>query len=183
MCPLLIGIIGSRNTGKSTFTVKVSNALALFGKNVAIIKFSHSHYSFEPNTKDSAIFHESSARDIIFSSPFETVLYKKTQNRFNINHLKKFISKEIDIILCESYPSNFSVIPSIFTIKSKIDYQETKARYKGFIPFLLTGIYADNHSGDLDGIPLLKITDKSNVSRILMLILNQEELDFFWENN
>ncbi len=177
MCPLLLGIVGSKNTGKSTFVVEASKALSLKGKKVAIIKFSHSHYSFEPNTKDSAIFHESSATDVIFTSPFETVMYKKTENRLNIKNLKKFISKEIDIILCESYPSNFPVIPSIYTIKSKIDYEETKVRYKDFTPFLLTGIYADNHTGVLDGKPVLKITDKTDASRIMKLILNQEEIN------
>ena len=177
MSPLLLGIVGSKNTGKSTFAVEASKALTLTGKKVAIIKFSHSHYSFEPNTKDSAIFHESSAKDIIYTSPFETVLYKKTESRLDIKNLKKFISKEIDIILCESYPSNFPVIPSIYTIKSKTDFEETKVRYKDFTPFLLTGIYADNHTGVLDEIPILKITDKTDASRILALILNQEKMN------
>ena len=175
MSPLHIGIIGSRNTGKSTLTVKVCNALISSGKNVKIIKFSHSHYSFESNTKDSAIFHESKAKDVIFTSPFETVLYKKTKTRLSIKDLNKFISKETDIILCESYPSNFPTIPSIYTIKGKTDYSVTKVRYKDFNPFLLSGIYADNHSGDIDGIPILNAGNKSELAVIINLILNLEE--------
>ena len=37
MVPIVIGIIGSRNTGKSSFTVACINALSLLGKKVAII--------------------------------------------------------------------------------------------------------------------------------------------------
>ncbi|MCK4849478.1 MAG: molybdopterin-guanine dinucleotide biosynthesis protein MobB [Candidatus Heimdallarchaeota archaeon] len=175
MKPLLIGIIGSKNTGKSTFTVACSNSLFLLGKKVAIIKFSHSHYSFEPDTKDSAIFHETSAKNIIFTSPYETVLYKKTSKRLTLKKLKKFISNDIDIILCESYPSNFPVIPSIFTIKSKTDYNETKMRYSAFKPFFITGIYTDTHTGILDGVPILRITNKDDESKITKLILNQDD--------
>ncbi len=177
MSPLVIGIIGSRNTGKSTFTVACSNALSLLGKNVAIIKFSHSHYSFEPDTKDSAIFHETLAKNIIFTSPYETVLYKKTNKRLSLKYLRKFISNDIDIVLCESYPNSFPAIPSIFTIKSKTDYNETKIRYKAFRPFIVTGIYTDTHTGVLDGVPLLKISNKTDEPKITKLILNQDAYD------
>ena len=175
MTHLLIGVIGSRNTGKSSFTVKACNALTSLGKDVGIIKFSHSHYSFESDTKDSAIFHESSAKNVIFTSPFETVLYKRTKNRLNVAEISKFISKDIEIILCESYPSNFHVIPSIYAIKNMKDYSETKIRYRDFTPFLITGIYANDHSGDLDGIPILDVNKKHDLSKIVDLILTQEE--------
>jgi len=177
MYPLLIGIIGGRNTGKSTLTVACGNALSLLGKNVAIIKFSHSQYSLEPNTKDSAIFHKTTAKEIIFTSPYETVLYKKTTKRLSLKFLKKFISNDIDIILCESYPSNFPTIPVIFTIKNMNDYNETKTRYKSFRPFFLTGIYADTHTGVLDGVPLLKISNKTDEAKIVKLILDQDGID------
>ena len=178
MCPIIIGIIGSRNTGKSSFTLACINALSLLGKEVAIIKFSHSRYSFEPDTKDSAIFHKTQARDIIFTSPDETVLYKKTTKRLSLKYLQKFISSDIDIILCESYPNHFPVIPSIFTINSKEDYNDTKMRYKAFSPFFITGIYTDTHTGDLDGIPVLKISNKTDEPKITELILNQNVYDF-----
>jgi molybdopterin-guanine dinucleotide biosynthesis protein MobB len=177
MCPLLVGIIGSRNTGKSTFTATCSNALSLLGKNVAIIKFSHSHYYFEPNIKDTSIFYETSAKEIIFTGPHETVLYKKTKTRLNLNDLSRYISDDIDIYLCESYPSNFPVIPSIFTIKSKEDYHETKFRYSTFNPLFITGIYSETNSGNLDGIPVLKISKKTNELKITRLILSQVESD------
>jgi len=178
MVPIVIGIIGSRNTGKSSFTVACINALSLLGKKVAIIKFSHSRYSFEPDTKDSAIFHKTQARDIIFTSPDETVLYKKTTKRLSLKYLQKFISSDIDIILCESYPNHFPVIPSIFTINSKEDYNDTKMRYKAFSPFFITGIYTDTHTGDLDGIPVLKISNKTDEPKITKFILNQNAYDF-----
>ena len=178
MCPIIIGIIGSRNTGKSSFTLACINALSLLGKEVAIIKFSHSRYSFEPDTKDSAIFHKTQAKEIIFTSPDETVLYKKTTKRLSLKYLKKFISNDIDIILCESYPNNFPVIPSIFSIKSKEDYNETKKRYKAFRPFIITGIYTDAHTGVLDGIPILKISNRTDEPKIIKLILNQNVYDF-----
>ncbi|MHA1444844.1 MAG: hypothetical protein ACTSR4_08875, partial [Candidatus Hodarchaeales archaeon] len=113
-----------------------------------------------------------------FTSPEETVLYKKTAKRLSLKYLKKFISNDTDIILCESYPNHFPVIPSIFTIKSEDDYNDTKMRYKAFRPFIITGIYTDDRTGDLDGIPLLKISNKTDEPKITKLILNQNVYDF-----
>ena len=175
MCPIVIAIIGSRNSGKSTFTVDVCNTITILDKKVSIIKFSHSHYSFEPHVKDTAIFSQSTAKDIIFTGPFETVFYRKTNTRLSLEDLNKFISKGTEFVLCESYPSNHPVIPSIYTIKGKTDYFETKARYKGFLPFMITGIYACQNTGFLEGIPVLSMNNRSDLQKIVELILNQED--------
>jgi molybdopterin-guanine dinucleotide biosynthesis protein MobB len=157
MKPLIVGIVGSRNTGKSTFTLKLSNFIVTIGMKVAIIKYSQSHYTIEPESKDSALFHKSKAENVIFSSPYETVSYLKNFQEIPtpLDELLQLVPDEIDIVLCESYPSKFGAIPCIFIVKDKSDFVETKARYSEQRPLFISGPYTETHQGDLEGIPLL----------------------------
>ena len=157
MKPLIVGIVGSRNTGKSTFTLVLSDFLVNMGMKVAIIKYSQSHYTVEPKSKDSALFHKSKAKNVIFSSPYETVSYLKNiqEKHTPLDELLKLVSDEINIVLCESYPNRFSTIPYIYIIKHIPDFLETKTRYNEQRPLFISGPYTDTHQGDLEGIPLL----------------------------
>ena len=157
MYPLFVGIVGSKNTEKSNFTLKLSDLLLKLGIKVVIIKYSHSRYSIEPKSKDSALFHGSKAEGVIFSSPFETVIYQKntTGNRVSFDQIKANFSDDVDAVLCESYPSKFIDIPLIFIIKTITDFEETKNRFKNKQPLFISGPYSEQHQGYLEGAPLL----------------------------
>lgn len=172
MDPLFIGIVGSKNTGKSNFTLKLSDFLINLGLKIVIIKYSHSRYSIEPKSKDSALFHGSKAESVIFSGPFETVVYQKkaTKNRISLDQILTYLSDDVDIVLCESYPSKFIAIPFIFIIKAITDFEETKNRFKKQQPLFISGPYAEQHQGDLEGTPLLSFNrpeDLPLISRII----------------
>ena len=172
MKPLAVGIVGSKNTGKSTFTLKLSDLMVNMGLKVAIIKYSHSHYTIEPKSKDSALFHESGVENVIFSSPYEIVSYlKKLKDKYTpLDELLKLIPDKTDIVLCESYPSKLNPIPLIFIIKDPSDFMETKTRYNELQPLFISGPYTNTHQGDLEGIPLLSLErsdDLPLISKIL----------------
>lgn len=172
MDPLFIGIVGSKNTGKSNFTLKLSDFLINLGLKIVIIKYSHSRYSIEPKSKDSALFHGSKAEGVIFSSPFETVIYQKNtkKNRVSLDQIMAYFSDDVDVVLCESYPRKLIDIPFIFIIKAITDFEETKNRFRNIRPLFVSGPYAEQHQGDLEGTPLLSFNrpeDLPLISRII----------------
>jgi molybdopterin-guanine dinucleotide biosynthesis protein MobB len=177
MKPLIVGIVGSRNTGKSTFTIKLSNFIITKGMKVAIIKYSQSHYTMEPESKDSALFHKSKAENVIFSSPYETVSYLKNFQEMHtpLDELLKLVSDETDIVLCESYPSKFRAIPCIFVVKDTSDFVETKARYNEQRPLFISGPYTETHQGNLEGFPLLSF-DRSEDLPVISKVIEELKL-------
>ena len=135
----LIGVVGSKNSGKSTFISKCSKFLRDEGYKIAIIKFSHSQFTLDPKNKDSLLFRDSQAEKFVFVSPFEQVTYQKLQERKKPKEILSEIEVEVDIVFCESYPNSSKQIPLIFTAKDVNDYLETKTRYKDQKPLFVTG--------------------------------------------
>ena len=172
MKPLLIGIVGSRNTGKTTFTLKCSQLLGKAEITVLIIKFSSSHYSIDPDSKDSALFHGSTTNRVIFSSPYETVTYTKVKTRSTLEELTKLVPE--NVVLCESYPSSYPKIPLIFIINSVDDYKETKLRYNNQEPIFIIKTPPTKTKNQLNGLNTLSINvekDQSEIIRRIRLLM------------
>ena len=174
MIPLLIGIVGAKNTGKTTFTLACSTLLEEIGKTVLVIKFSSSQYSIDPNNKDSALFRASNVRAVIFSSPFETVTYQKVTSRSSKDELLKLVPDGIDIVLCESYPATYPKIPVILVVRNNKDYEETKHRYSYQKPlFIIKSSSTDKEEilSEITTFSLDNMEDKKEVRyRILQLL-------------
>lgn len=172
MNPLLIGIVGSRNTGKTTFTLECSKSLCEIGKSVSIIKFSSSHYTLDPTTKDSALFHSSAVGTVIFTSPYETVTYQKITSRPSLEDLLKLVPDSIDIILCESYSASFPIIPLIFVAKNNKDYEETKLRYNDQKPIFVITSPSSAKKIHIRGLNTLSIVEdrKEILDQICLLL-------------
>ena len=157
MNQIIIGVVGNKNTGKSTFISKCSKLLTQLGYKVAIIKFSHSRFTHDPQNKDTLLFRDSKAEKFIFTSPYEQVRYQKVQERKIGSEIFLEVGKDVDIVFCESYPNNQENIPLIFTISDYKDYLEIRKRYKDQKPIFITGILHKISKNSLDNIPVLKI--------------------------
>ena len=174
MKTIFIGIVGGRNTGKSTFTLELSESLIKEKFTVNIVKYSHSHYSIEPRSKDSALFHRSKVDSVIFSSPYETVAYHKnyTKDCLSLYQILAFFPEKPDLILCESYPDEFPPIPLIFIIREELDFQDTKKRFKGNAPLFISGPYAEKNKGHIEGIPILSFKQPEDLPIISRIVKN-----------
>ncbi|MCK5342744.1 MAG: molybdopterin-guanine dinucleotide biosynthesis protein MobB [Candidatus Heimdallarchaeota archaeon] len=172
MIPLLIGIVGCRNTGKTTFTLECSKSLGEIGKTVSIIKFSSSHYTMDPTSKDTALFHNSDVETVIFTSPYETVTYRKIVNRSSLEDLLKLVPDSVDIVLCESYSSMFPKIPLIFVVRNNNDYEETKLRYNNQEPIFVITTPSPDKRSHIRGINTLSIVEdkKKIIDKIFLLL-------------
>ena len=165
------GIVGSRNSGKTTAIVDFSNILTQYNLKFAIIKFMHHRYDFDITKKDSEIFRMTNAAMIISASPFETVTYQPQKSRLNLKILKKTLPTDLEILLCESYPADETEkIPLIFTCLNEDDYFSTKIRYSNQKPLFITGKITNFSLNNLDNIPVLSISKKSDIKEILKIL-------------
>ncbi len=171
----LVGIVGSRNTGKTTSTLNLTDIFSTAGYKVAIIKFSHHKYDLDPSHKDSAILRNSKAEVIISSTPYETVKYQPKHQREDLNSLICSIPKEVNIVFCESYPSRFPKIPLIFVCDDIQDYYETKKRFNNQKPLFLTGIISNQPIAEVERNPILSNTDPTHLEKAKDIIMKNWE--------
>ncbi len=172
MKPLLIGIVGNRNTGKTTFTLKISQSLGDRRKRISVIKFSSSHYSLDPEGKDSSLYRNTNANPIIFASPFETVTYEKRTERSSLQNLLKLIPETTDLILCESYPAMLPQIPLIFIVKSQQDFEELYQRYNYQEPILIIKSPLIQKEKLLQVADYFSFDEKEDLTKISQIILD-----------
>ncbi|UCG90592.1 MAG: molybdopterin-guanine dinucleotide biosynthesis protein MobB [Candidatus Heimdallarchaeota archaeon] len=171
MVKYIVGIVGSRNTGKTTTTTNITDTLVKKGFKAAIIKFMSHRFDFDPAHKDSALLRKTKATTILSASPHETVLFQKTDQRTDLHTLLRYLPLEIDDVLCESYPSTFPVIPLIFVCQNIEDYYNTKERFKDRKPLFITGIIVTEGIDTLEGIPVLSNDVSDHLQQALELIL------------
>lgn len=167
----IVGIVGSRNTGKTTTTTNITDIFIKKGFKVAIIKFMTHKFDLDPAHKDSALLRKTKATTIISTSPHETVLFQRTNQRSDLKVLLQYLPSDIDILFCESYPSKFPQIPLIFVCRNVEDYSEINRRFNNQKPLFITGIISNQGIDTLEGIPVLSNTVLDHLHLALELIL------------
>ncbi len=170
----LVGIVGNRNTGKTTTTVNLTNYLINLDYKVAIIKFSHHKFSLEPETKESAILRKTKATSFIFTNPYENIIFQTSDSRTDVPTLLQHLPEDVDIVFCESYPSKFPEIAVIFVCRNSNDYFETKTRFNSQRPLFITGIISENGPDTIEDVPLLSNSNPIHLEKSLKLILQEK---------
>ncbi|MHA2306346.1 MAG: molybdopterin-guanine dinucleotide biosynthesis protein B, partial [Candidatus Hodarchaeales archaeon] len=94
----LVGIVGNKNTGKTTSTRNLTDIFFTAGYKVAIIKFSHHKFDLDPSHKDSAKLRNSKAAVIISNTPYETVIYQPREERLELCSLIENIPNDVNIV-------------------------------------------------------------------------------------
>ncbi len=177
----IVGIVGSRNTGKTITTVNLTNTFAESGYKVAIIKFSHHKFDLDPSHKDSAVLRNTKAEIIISNTPYETVIFQPTVKRADLQSLLVNLSSDINVVFCESYPLNFPKIPLIFVCDSIENYYQTKERFNNENPLFVTGIIYDKALKSIDDIIILSNADEKHLLKAKeMIIMNKRDFSYIW---
>lgn len=176
MVKYIVGIVGYRNTGKTTTTANLTDTFVIEGYQVAIIKFMHHKFDLDPAHKDSALLRRTQATTIVSTSPHETVMFQQTDQQADLRTLLKYIPLDIDIVFCESYPSKLPQIPLIFVCKNAEDYYETRERFNYQKPLFITGIITNQDIDTLEDIPVLSNTVSGHLHQALEIILKVETI-------
>ncbi|NHJ01020.1 MAG: hypothetical protein EAX86_02710 [Candidatus Heimdallarchaeota archaeon] len=177
MPKLLFGIVGNKNTGKTTTVLRIVSYFTEKGLNAAIIKYSHHKFDLQPPDKDSTLLRKSKAQIVISSTPYETVYYQRQKSRQKLDELLDIMNKSdlgIDVVVCESYPAEFPPIPLIFTCESIEDFQKLRERYLNQKPLFITGIISKTNISELETFPVLSSELESDDFSLCIKILNEK---------
>jgi molybdopterin-guanine dinucleotide biosynthesis protein B len=101
MNPVIIGIYGKSNIGKTTLIVNIINQLSDEGFKVATVKITDKKIGMDVEEKDTYRYKKAGSELAVFSSPIETdfLHIKKIETNKIYEHIEKF--GKYDIILVE----------------------------------------------------------------------------------
>ncbi|MHA1214642.1 MAG: molybdopterin-guanine dinucleotide biosynthesis protein B [Candidatus Hodarchaeales archaeon] len=177
----VIGIVGTRNTGKTTSLINLAKRLTEEGFHVAIMKFMSHKFDLNDETKDSSRFREANSSIIISASPSETVTYQPRAKRASLEELLPLVPKNTDFILCEGIPVDaMANNPVIFCCRDNDTYTELKSRYKNIKPIYISGLIANNDIQSLDNIPVVSTLNEQSLKRMVDKFkkIREDELNY-----
>lgn len=103
----VFGIVGWKNSGKTTLMAKLIAEFSRRGLNVAAIKHAHHHFDVDHEGRDSFRFREAGAKTTIVSSPVRWAIMTELRGDAELD-LPQLLEKAAgaDIILVEGYKTH-----------------------------------------------------------------------------
>ncbi|MHA1973152.1 MAG: molybdopterin-guanine dinucleotide biosynthesis protein B [Candidatus Hodarchaeales archaeon] len=175
----IIGVVGTRNTGKTTTLINLSRQLTIEGYKVVIMKFMTHKFDLDDESKDSNKFRQVNPSMIISASPSETVIFQPRTKRASVEELLPYIPKNTDFILCEGIPIKYITKSSvIFCSRDNDTYTELKKRYEGIKPIYISGLIANSGIKTLDNIPVLSTLKNEGLDKMVAKLrkLREDEI-------
>jgi len=109
---MLIQVIGSSNSGKTTLVERLLPLLREEGLRVGTIK--HAHHGFEMDVpgKDSWRHTQAGAEAVVIVSPGQTACLMKTSEEFSCTEVAELLQGRVDLVLIEGFKQQ-RMAPSI----------------------------------------------------------------------
>jgi len=99
----VISVVGSSNTGKTTFLEKVVRELKSRGYGVAVIKHDSHGFDIDRPGKDSWRLAQAGSDVVVLSSADKMALIKKPAEEMTLEQLAEMVMDGVDIIITEGY--------------------------------------------------------------------------------
>jgi molybdopterin-guanine dinucleotide biosynthesis protein MobB len=105
--PLIVSVVGRKNSGKTTLLVQLAAELRLGGVRVASIKHSHHEFDIDVPGKDSwRHFHEGEVEAVVVASPTRLAMVARADaaDRDPVELVRRFLQgKRYDVVLVEAF--------------------------------------------------------------------------------
>ncbi|MBT8171531.1 molybdopterin-guanine dinucleotide biosynthesis protein B [Candidatus Bathyarchaeota archaeon] len=171
---VIVAVIGSSNSGKTTAIEVIIEGLTKKGYNVASVKhISEEKFTIDTQGKDTWRYSKSGAKIVLSVAPKEIAIIKKTETKsHSLEKIISEISEETDIIIIEGFKNlvaeNIS-IPKIVAIKNNEEMLDAIRRYKNV--FGLIGYNLENKETKIPFINPL-----SDKEKLVELVLKKVEV-------
>lgn len=150
--PKVVGIVGYKDSGKTTLIRRLARELTDRGHRVAVAK--HTHHSLDVPGKDTAILGEAVEQVAIISAQESALFWKKPLSLEEVVPCLK-----ADIILVEGFKTE-KTFPKIACLRGKSDDADL------FVGLVICAVGPSDWMGDVD-VPLL---DRNDVGQIADLV-------------
>ncbi len=146
--PVIVSVVGSPDSGKTTLIEKLVPILIKKGLRVAVVKHhAHGDFEFDREGKDSWKLYNAGA-DVVIASPFKIALIRRSTEIYDLDYVVERYLKDYDLVLTEGF--NRYGKPRIVVLK----FGDDISRYE------MGRVLAVVCERDVAGYPTFRLTDE-----------------------
>lgn len=135
---MIIAVVGSRQSGKTTAIETIIQGLTKKGRKVAAIKhISEEDFTMDTEQKDTWRYTKSGAQTVVGVAPHEVAIIKKVDTKkLSLNQITKMCENNFDLIILEGFRKLVEKEPSVQKIVAAKTMEEVSDASKNFKPIL-----------------------------------------------
>jgi molybdopterin-guanine dinucleotide biosynthesis protein MobB len=135
---LIIAVVGSRQSGKTTAIEAIIRGLTKKGHKVTAIKhISEEDFTMDTEQKDTWRYTESGAQTVAGVAPREVAIIKKVDTeKFNLNQITRICENNVDLLILEGFRKLVEKEPTVQKIIAAKTMEEVLDAPKRFKPIL-----------------------------------------------
>jgi len=138
---LIIAVVGSRQSGKTTAIETIIKGLTKRGRKVAAIKhISEEDFTMDTEQKDTWRYTQSGAQTVASIAPHEIAIIKKLDTaKLSLNQIIRICKNNFDLIILEGFRKLVEKEPAVQKIiaaKTMEEVLEASKRYKPILAFV-----------------------------------------------
>lgn len=135
---MIIAVVGSRQSGKTTAIETIIQGLTKKGRKVAAIKhISEEDFTMDTEQKDTWRYTKSGAQTVAGVAPHEIAIIKKVNTtKFSLNQITKICKNNFDLLILEGFRKLVEKEPTVQKIVAARTMEEVLDASKNFKPIL-----------------------------------------------
>lgn len=138
---MIIAVIGSRNSGKTTAIETIIKGLTEKGRKVAAMKhISEEDFTIDTEQKDTWRYTKSGAQTVASVAPHEIAIIKKVDtSKFSLEQIAGICENNIDLLILEGFRKLVEKEPAVQKIiaaKTMEEVLDASKRYKPILAFV-----------------------------------------------
>ena len=169
MSPPVLGVVGWKNSGKTTLMANLIRELTHRGFAVSVLKHAHAKFEIDHPGRDSFEMREAGARQVILSSPRRFALMRELGDapEMTFKQLLTYAGP-CDLVLVEGYKRE--AYPKIEIRREGAASRDPLA---GNYPEIVA-IASDRPEEEKDSLPLFQVDDGGRIAEFIVAILGLE---------
>jgi molybdopterin-guanine dinucleotide biosynthesis adapter protein len=163
MSPPLFGVVGWKNSGKTTLMANLVRELSQRGFAVSVIKHAHERFDIDHPGRDSFKLREAGARQVALSSPRRFALMRELGNEPELpfDEIRAYIGP-CDLVLVEGFKRE--TFPKI---EIRRDGAASREPLRGNFPEIV-GIASDRPEAEEDALPTFHLKDTAGMADFII---------------
>jgi molybdopterin-guanine dinucleotide biosynthesis protein B len=169
MSPPIFGVVGWKNSGKTTLMTKLIGELAHRGFSVSVIKHAHAKFEVDHPGRDSFKMREAGACQVILSSPRRFAVMRELGNvpEMTFEELLPYAGS-CHLVLVEGYKRE--MFPKI---EIRRDGAESRESLSAAFPQVVA-IASDRPEDEMEPLPIFPIGDTAAIADFIVATLGLE---------
>jgi molybdopterin-guanine dinucleotide biosynthesis protein B len=166
MSPPVFGIVGWKNSGKTTLMANLIRELTCRGFVVSVIKHAHAKFEIDHPGRDSFEMREAGARQVILSSPRRFALMRELgdASEMTFEELLSYAGP-CDVVLVEGYKRE--AYPKLeIRREGAVSRDPLAGGYPGVV-----AIASDRPEEEKDSLPVFQVDDEGRIAEFIVVTL------------